>query len=61
MTIDEILRKATVIPVLDVARLSDAAPLARALAEGGLAVVELTLRTDCALEAVKVMQEAAPI
>ncbi len=59
MNIDAILEKASVIPVLEVARLGCAAPLARALAAGGLSVVELTLRTDCALDAVKAMQDAA--
>ena len=60
MTIDEIIKAATVIPVLEVSELDKAAPLARALAAGGLRVVELTLRTDCALDALKVMQDAAP-
>jgi 2-dehydro-3-deoxyphosphogluconate aldolase/(4S)-4-hydroxy-2-oxoglutarate aldolase len=50
----------SVIPVLAVKRMDDAAPLARALAEGGLRVIELTLRTDIALEAIKAMQDAAP-
>lgn len=60
MTIDEIMQAASVIPVLEVPSLDKAAPLAAALASGGLRVVELTLRTDCALEAVGVMQHAAP-
>ncbi|OFX05016.1 MAG: keto-deoxy-phosphogluconate aldolase [Alphaproteobacteria bacterium RIFCSPHIGHO2_12_FULL_63_12] len=60
MTIDEILKAATVIPVLEIEKLADAAPLARALSAGGLRVVELTLRTNCALEAVNAMRMAAP-
>ncbi len=60
MQIEEILAAASVIPVLEVAELDQAAPLARALAAGGLRVVELTLRTDCALDALKAMQDAAP-
>ena len=60
MTIDEILAAATVIPVLEIPSLEKAAPLAEALAKGGLRVIELTLRTPCALDAVKVMQDAAP-
>lgn len=60
MNIDEILSAASVIPVLEVVRLEDAAPLAAALAAGGLRVVELTMRTDCALDAVAVMKDAAP-
>lgn len=58
MTIDEILEKATVIPVLEVEALASAAPLARALRQ--VRVVELTLRTPCALDALKAMKDAAP-
>ncbi|MEO1043273.1 MAG: bifunctional 4-hydroxy-2-oxoglutarate aldolase/2-dehydro-3-deoxy-phosphogluconate aldolase [Pseudomonadota bacterium] len=60
MSIEAILTGTKVIPVLEVAELSQAAPLAKALSAGGLGVVELTLRTDCALEAVDAMKEAAP-
>ncbi len=59
-TINDILDAASVIPVLEVAALDQAAPLAKALAAGGLRVIELTLRTDCALDAVKAMKDAAP-
>lgn len=51
---------ASVIPVLEVPDIGKAAPLAEALAAGGLRVIELTLRTKCALDAVKAMQGAAP-
>ena len=43
---------APVIPVITIAALEDAVPLARALAGNGLPVLEVTLRTDCALEAI---------
>lgn len=60
MTIRNILGQASVIPVLELDRLDDAAPLARALAAGGLKVVELTLRTKAAPPAVTAMKNAAP-
>jgi 2-dehydro-3-deoxyphosphogluconate aldolase/(4S)-4-hydroxy-2-oxoglutarate aldolase len=60
VTIRDILSKATVIPVLELDRIEDAAPLAVALAAGGLKVVELTLRTQAALPAVAAMKNAAP-
>ena len=60
MSILEIMDAASVIPVLEVASVDAAAPLAKALADGGLRVIELTLRTDCALEALGVMQREAP-
>lgn len=42
-----------VIPVLTIERLADAVPLARALVRGGLPVMEITLRTESALDALK--------
>lgn len=60
MTIDAILEAASVIPVLEVPSLDKAAPLAEALSKGGLRVIELTLRTPCALDAIKIMQKTAP-
>jgi 2-dehydro-3-deoxyphosphogluconate aldolase/(4S)-4-hydroxy-2-oxoglutarate aldolase len=49
----EFLTRAPVIPVLTIDRVDGAAALVRALAAGGLAVVEVTLRTPVALEAVR--------
>lgn len=60
MSILNILDQATVIPVLEVANLEAAAPLAEALSAGGLRVAELTLRTECAIEAMVTMKRAAP-
>ena len=42
-----------VIPVLKIANVADAVPLARALARGGLPAIEITLRTADALEAIR--------
>ena len=60
MDIGEILARAPVIPVLTVAKLEHAVPLARALAAGGLGVLEITLRTPCALAAIAAMRAAVP-
>jgi 2-dehydro-3-deoxyphosphogluconate aldolase/(4S)-4-hydroxy-2-oxoglutarate aldolase len=51
---------ARVIPVLTIADASTAVPLARALADGGLTVVEVTLRTAAALEAVRLIRAELP-
>ena len=56
----EIMGLAPVIPVLTVAQLDHAVPLARALVAGGLRVLEVTLRTACALEAIRAMRAAVP-
>ena len=49
-----------VIPVLTIERVVDAIPLARALAAGGLTVIEVTLRTKAALEAIKAIAAEVP-
>ncbi len=48
---------APVIPVLVIDTLAQARPLAEALVAGGLPVLEVTLRTECALEAIAAMAE----
>lgn len=55
--IDRILEAAPVIPVLVIERVEDAAPIARALVEGGLPVLEVTLRTPAALDAIRAMKD----
>jgi len=52
MDMIELLRIGPVIPVIVVERLDDAVPLAAALVAGGVRVLELTLRTPVALQAV---------
>lgn len=51
----EICAMAPVIPVLVIERIADARPLAEALIAGGLPVLEVTLRTPCALDAIAEM------
>ncbi len=52
-----ICQLAPVIPVLVIHDLAQARPLAEALVAGGLPALEVTLRTDCALEAIAAMAE----
>ena len=49
----QLMRTGPVIPVIVIDRLEDAVPLARALVEGGVRVLEVTLRTTVALRAVE--------
>jgi 2-dehydro-3-deoxyphosphogluconate aldolase/(4S)-4-hydroxy-2-oxoglutarate aldolase len=60
LTINEIVKVAPVVPVMVVERIEDAVPLARALYNGGLKVLEITLRTVCALDAITAMVESLP-
>lgn len=52
---EKICRLAPVVPVLVVDDVATAAPLAQALISGGLPALEVTLRTDCALEVIAEM------
>ena len=49
-----------VVPVIVVRELDHAVPLARALASGGLTVLEITLRSEVALKAIVAIAEALP-
>ncbi|MEM7043980.1 MAG: bifunctional 4-hydroxy-2-oxoglutarate aldolase/2-dehydro-3-deoxy-phosphogluconate aldolase [Pseudomonadota bacterium] len=55
-SIDEIMRAAPVIPVIVIEDLDHAVPLAHALVKGGLNVLEITLRTPTAMDAIKAVQ-----
>ncbi len=55
--IARIMQTAPVIPVLVIERVEDAVPVAEALVAGGLRVLEVTLRTEAALDAIAAMKE----
>jgi 2-dehydro-3-deoxyphosphogluconate aldolase/(4S)-4-hydroxy-2-oxoglutarate aldolase len=50
-----------IIPVVQIARVEQALPLVEALAHGGLPLVEVTLRSDCALSAISEIAAAGNI
>lgn len=58
--VDAILTRAPVVPVIAIDHLEDALPLARALIDGGLPVLEVTLRTEPALAAIRAIAAALP-
>ncbi|MFP5463856.1 MAG: bifunctional 4-hydroxy-2-oxoglutarate aldolase/2-dehydro-3-deoxy-phosphogluconate aldolase [Gammaproteobacteria bacterium] len=60
MSVIDILRLGPVMPVLVIDDISHAVPLARALVAGGIRVLEVTLRTPVALDAVRAMCAAVP-
>lgn len=60
MDIAAIASLAPVVPVLTIDRLEDAVPLARALVKGGLRVLEITLRTEAALDALGAISAEVP-
>jgi len=59
-TIEGQLRAAGVVPVVTIEDAAQAVPLAEALVEGGLPVIEITLRTKAALEALNRIAQSVP-
>lgn len=55
-----LLLRQPVVPVVTIDDPARAVALARALSDGGLPVIEVTLRTDAALGAIRAMTEALP-
>jgi 2-dehydro-3-deoxyphosphogluconate aldolase/(4S)-4-hydroxy-2-oxoglutarate aldolase len=55
--IETIMLRAPVIPVLVIEDAADALPVAQALVAGGLPVLEVTLRTPAAIEAIAIMRQ----
>ena len=55
-----LFKQAKVIPVLTIERLEDAVPLGRALVAGGVATLEVTLRTPVAIDAARAIMAEVP-
>lgn len=60
MTLLDIMRSSPVIPVIAIDNIEHAVPLARALVAGGIRVLEVTLRTQHGLPAIRAMLEQVP-
>lgn len=56
----DILQQSKIVPVIVIHDLDDAIPLATALIEGGIGVLEVTLRTSCALDAIQLLSKRFP-
>ena len=60
VTIKEVMTTSPVMPVMVINQLEQAVPLAQALVDGGLKVLEITLRTPVALEAIRKIKAEVP-
>ncbi|MGS2718978.1 bifunctional 4-hydroxy-2-oxoglutarate aldolase/2-dehydro-3-deoxy-phosphogluconate aldolase [Paraglaciecola aestuariivivens] len=60
MTSEEIFSQGPVVPVLVIKDVEHAVPLAKALIAGGIRVLEVTLRTDAALEVIAKIAKEVP-
>ena len=56
----EVLTTGPVVPVMVIKNVDDAVPMARALLEGGVRVLEITLRTPVAIEAIQKISKNVP-
>ncbi len=56
----EVLQISPIIPVVVIEDIKDAVPLAQSLVEGGIYIIEVTLRSSCALEAIELIAKNVP-
>ncbi|MDG3086328.1 bifunctional 4-hydroxy-2-oxoglutarate aldolase/2-dehydro-3-deoxy-phosphogluconate aldolase [Vibrio hannami] len=59
-TLNEQLAELKVIPVIAINKAEDAIPLGKVLVENGMPCAEITFRTECAAEAIKLMRDEFP-
>ncbi len=57
---EQILTSGPVVPVIVINKLEHAVPMAKALVAGGVRVLEVTLRTACALDAIRAIAKEVP-
>lgn len=60
LSADDVLKLSPVIPVVVIEDAAQAEPLARVLLSSGIRTVEVTLRTDAALDAIRAIAQSAP-
>ena len=60
LTAQDIVNDAPVIPVIVLKDVAHAVPLARALVDGGIRMLEVTLRTSVALDCIRAIAQAVP-
>ncbi|ESQ88622.1 ketohydroxyglutarate aldolase [Asticcacaulis sp. AC460] len=58
--VEKFMTLGPVLPVMVIPSLDQALPLADALLKGGIRALEITLRTDCALDAIKLIAKERP-
>ncbi|GHR47877.1 ketohydroxyglutarate aldolase [Helicobacter pylori] len=56
----EVLQISPIVPVVVIENIKDAVPLAQSLVKGGIQIIEVTLRSSCALEAIELIAKNVP-
>ncbi|AYY83049.1 MULTISPECIES: bifunctional 4-hydroxy-2-oxoglutarate aldolase/2-dehydro-3-deoxy-phosphogluconate aldolase [Proteus] len=57
---ESVLKSGPVVPVIVINHIDEAVPVAKALVAGGVRVLEVTLRTDCAIDAIRRIAKEVP-
>lgn len=60
MTAKEVMEISPIVPVIALESVDDALPLAKALFEGGIAIMEITLRTEAGLKSIEIISKEMP-
>ncbi len=60
MTAKEVMQISPIVPVIALQSVDDALPLAEALWEGGISIMEITLRTEAGLGSIEAISKAMP-
>ncbi len=56
----DVLKTGPVVPVIVIRKIEQAVPLARALLKGGIKVLEVTLRSEAAIDAIRLLSREVP-
>ncbi|WP_459087409.1 bifunctional 4-hydroxy-2-oxoglutarate aldolase/2-dehydro-3-deoxy-phosphogluconate aldolase [Helicobacter pylori] len=56
----EVLQISPIVPVVVIENIKDVVPLVQSLVEGGIHIIEVTLRSSCALEAIELIAKNVP-
>ncbi|MBT8348316.1 MAG: bifunctional 4-hydroxy-2-oxoglutarate aldolase/2-dehydro-3-deoxy-phosphogluconate aldolase [Sulfurovum sp.] len=60
MTAQDVMTLSPIVPVIALENEEDALPLAKALLEGGINIMEITLRTEAGLKSIEIISKALP-
>ncbi len=60
MNANDVMKISPIVPVIALDDVKDALPLAKALSDGGINIMEITLRTQAGLEAINIISKEMP-
>lgn len=60
MRAQDVMEISPIVPVIAIENVEDALPLAKALFEGGINIMEITLRTDAGLKSIEIISKEMP-